>query len=505
MHEAVPARSYSSAATSVRTRFDPGALTHALWGSRTLRARLLTLFVLIELIAGAVAGVVTILKARTATSVEIAASMELAELWVNEVVLLGQRQAPAGRFLDDLASHPPLIRHVRIEVRDAGGALRQGRPATAVLAPPPAWFAALIAPPIERRVVPVMIEGKKIGTIDVVSEPNDEIGEKWEAMVVLAAAVLALSLFVIALLYVLVGRVLEPLVALARGLGELEQRRYQVRLARAGPPELAIIADHFNALAEALEATRAENHSLNRRLITAQDDERRRTALDLHDEVGPSLFGLKATAASIGSAAAALPDAAARGITSRVAELVAIIDHLQATNRGMLNRLRPMTLGQLPLKDVLAELVSERARHCPQIRFTFEAHKLDASYGDSIDLTLYRCVQESLTNAIRHAQARRVDVEIGEAIETNGAGAASLIRLTVRDDGRGIDPHAPKGLGILGMRERVECLGGTYKVGSESGRGTALYVTIPVRETANRASGMASSRLATRTVEDSLA
>jgi two-component system sensor histidine kinase UhpB len=476
MGEAVPA-----GVTPVRTGFDPGPLAHAVWERRSLGVRLLLLFVLIELMAGAVVGAVSILKARTATSVEIAASMELAELWVNEAVSTAQQQAPAQRFLDELASQLRMVRHVRIEVRDAAGALLEVRPPTAVSAPPPAWFAALIAPPIERRVVPVIIAGKRIGTVDVVSEPNDEIGEKWEAMVVFAAADLALTLVVIAILYVLVGRVLAPLTALARGLGELEQRRYQVRLARSGPPELAIIADRFNALAEALEATRAENHSLNRRLITAQDDERRRTALDLHDEVGPSLFGLKATAASIGSAVVALPDAAARGISARVAELVAIIDHLQATNRGMLNRLRPMALGQLPLQDVLAELVSERARHSPQICFTFKAHGLDPSYGDSIDLTLYRCVQESLTNAIRHAQACHVDVEVAEAAPTNGAGAAPLIRLTVRDDGRGIDPDAPRGRGILGMQERVECLGGTYEVGSESGRGTSLCVTIPLR------------------------
>src|SRR5262249_11777961 len=163
----------------------------------------------------------------------------------------------------------------------------------------------------------------------------------------------------------------------------------------------AAIADRFNALAEALEATRAENQSLSGRLITAQDDERRRTALDLHDEVGPSLFGLKANAASIAKAADALPGEAAQAIKARGNDLLAIIDHLQTINRGMLNRLRPMALGQLPLHDVLSELVAERGRQFPHIRFMFTARKLDRSYGEPVDLTLYRCVQESLTNAIR--------------------------------------------------------------------------------------------------------
>src|SRR5207253_2475834 len=97
----------------------------------------------------------------------------------------------------------------------------------------------------------------------------------------------------IAMLFILFGRVLDPLKGLVRGLSDLEQRHYRVRLPRPKARELATIADRFNALAEALGAARAENVSLSRRLVTAQDDERRRTALELHDEVGPCLFGLK--------------------------------------------------------------------------------------------------------------------------------------------------------------------------------------------------------------------
>jgi two-component system sensor histidine kinase UhpB len=288
--------------------------------------------------------------------------------------------------------------------------------------------------------------------------------------------------------------VLKPLTALAAGLAELEHRRYRVRLERPQPAELAIITDRFNALAEALEATLAENQSLNRRLITAQDDERRRTALDLHDEVGPSLFGLKAHAASMAKLAEALPEGAAAEMKERVRDLNAIIDHLQAINRGMLNRLRPMSLGQLPLADVLSELVSGRAREYPQIRFSFAAEGIERSYGDSIDLTLYRCIQESLTNVIRHAEATSVDVRIEAA---SGPAAEAVVMLTVQDDGRGIDPLAPKGLGSLGMKERVEGLGGDYALESERGRGTSLRVVIPLRAKENDARNTAASKTTT--------
>src|SRR5262249_32112576 len=140
--------------------------TRAYRRERTLRRQLLSLFILIELVAAAVAGAVTIFNARSATRVEIAASMELAELWVQEAVLLAQREAPADRFLADLSSQLRRVRHVRIEVKDAAGGLLEVRPAAVVpapgepsawlmslvSAPAPGWFAALIEPPTERRV-----------------------------------------------------------------------------------------------------------------------------------------------------------------------------------------------------------------------------------------------------------------------------------------------------------------------------------------------------------------
>jgi two-component system, NarL family, sensor histidine kinase UhpB len=464
-------------------------LAQALWQRRSLRVQLVIIFIVIDFIAALVAGSVTILKARTSTRVEIAASMELAELLVGEAVTLMQQEVPAERFLSDLSSQLRLVRHVRIGVKDAAGnplAVRPPGGAADALrsderTPAPAWFAALIATPIESRNVPVIINGAPIGSVEIVSEPKDEIAEVWETTIALAAVALLLNLAMIGFLYVLFGRVLDPLTGLASGLADLERARYQVRLPRPDPQELAAITDRFNALAEALEAARAENLSLNHRIITAQDDERRRTALDLHDEVGPSLFGLKANAASIATAVGELPEDAGRNIKERVRDMLAIIEHVQTINRSLLNRLRPMALGHVPLRDILAELVRERAQQHPQIAFSFTAETLDRSYGDSVDLTVYRCIQESLTNAIRHAQAKHIGIDLGEADQES----AAQLKLTVRDDGLGIDPGTPIGFGISGMQERVQALGGEYTVEGASGRGTCVQIVIPLRQGQN--------------------
>ena len=307
--------------------------------------------------------------------------MELAQLLVSEAVSLVQQEVPAEKFLADLSSPLRLVRHVRIVVKDTAGALLPMRPLVSGSnsAPDvrvPHWFAALIAPPTATLAVPVIVNDQRIGTVEIVAEPRDEIAEAWGNTVALGIVASVVNLAVVIILYVLFGRVLDPLTGVAHGLAHLERRNYRVRLPPPKAQELAAITEGFNALAQALDAVRTENEALNHRLITAQDDERKRTALELHDEVGPSLFGHKANAGSIASAVAGLPDAVGGKLKVLVRDSLAIIEHLQVINRSMLNRLRPMALGHVPLRDILSELVQDRARQQPQTAFTFSADGL---------------------------------------------------------------------------------------------------------------------------------
>jgi two-component system sensor histidine kinase UhpB len=463
------------------------SLIDAVWRRRSVRAQTLITFVAIGFTAVLIAGIVTIVQARKSTRVEIAASLRMAEILVGETAELLQRplpqqQLPAEEFLTNLPAQLRFVRHLRVSVRDAAGLPVTGRAADArgdERPPAPAWFAALIAPPVVTREVPVVVKGERVGSVLLAGEPADEIAEVWENSLDFLAVCLVVGLVAIAVLYVLLGRVLDPLTGLSVGLADLEHRNYRVRLGRPNAPELAAIIDRFNALAEALDAVRGENATLNRRLITAQDDERRRTALELHDEVGPLLFGLKAHAGSIANAAAnaasAGPEAGSR-LRERAGDMLAIVEQLQAVNRSMLNRLRPMALGHVPLGDLLSGIVRERAREHAGIAFHITAGALRPSYGDSIDLTIYRCVQEGLTNAIRHARATTVAVEIGEADDPQDG--TRRIDLAVRDDGCGMAGAVQFGRGLLGMQERVHALGGECSLERRDG-GTVLRVAIP--------------------------
>jgi len=464
-----------------------GAWVARRWRWYSIRSQLLIIVLAIEVVAALVAGGITILKARTSTRVEIEASTRLAELFVTEAVQAAPTNVPPQRVLESLPLQLRFLRHVRISVRDAADvpvshveALgRPDAPLRGERPPAPAWFQALIAPPIERHIVPVTAEGQRIGSVLIVSEPGDEIAEVWENTVALAWLTLAVNAAIIGVLYVLFGRALAPLTGLVRGLTELERRNYGVRVPAPKTREFIAMAARFNALAQALASARAENIKLGQRLITAQDDERRHTALELHDEVGPSLFGLKATATSIATAVGETTDPVRHKIGERIRDMLAIIEHLQVINRSLLNRLRPMALGHVPLHDLVAQTVRDRAREHEQIAFSFSAAPLAASYGDTTDLTIYRCVQESLTNAIRHAQAKNVTVKLDETRLQSGGTAPDRITLTVEDDGRGIASDVRHGFGLTGMQERVRALGGEFALVPRPGGGTIVHVTIP--------------------------
>src|SRR4051812_20742283 len=362
-----PAAPVSVAVTAPRPRV---ALGDVLWRRRSVRGQLLITILLIDLIAAIAACGVIIVQTRNSVQVEVASSMKLADLLVQESIQM-QQDVPPERILPNLPLQLRFLRHVRIAVHDLAGnvvtlneAADSGRADDRTA---PAWFVALMAVPAENHAFPVEVKGRRIGSVIVTGEPKDEIAEAWDHTAALALIALTLNAAGIGLLYLLFGRVLEPVARLAAGLADLERRHYEVRLPPPEASEFAAITARFNALAEALHGLQAENRTLNRRLITVQDDERRNIALELHDEGGPSLFGLKAMASSAMASVGKTGDAA----KNRLAEMLTLIEHMQATNRNLLNRLRPMALGHVPLENMLSELIRERGRQHPELTFSF--------------------------------------------------------------------------------------------------------------------------------------
>lgn len=478
-------------------------LSRLLWYDRSIRWQVLATFLVITLVAAIAAAVLVVYNAQRATEHEVVASIEVAERFVQAAVEQIAGEAPGPHLLETLPLRVSPIRHVRIYITDA-----EGHPVS-LLSPEseqteprpdavevPRWFSALVQVGDRSRTIPV-VSGKphveQVGTVVVAGEASDEIAEVWEDMSDLAVLTFIVILAMFAILYVVLGSVLNPLSTLATGLGELEQGRFRHRLPPPKLRELAEIVRRFNALAGSLDAAKADNAQLNRRLITAQDDERRQIAMELHDELGPCLFGMKANVLSLRRLTKDLPADVAERVNERVSTLVEINDTIQMLNRQLLKRVRPMALGHVSLTWAITDLVADFERHAPDCTFVLDIGNLAHSYGDCIDLTVYRCVQESLTNAVRHAKAKTITIGIEEQVAVlpySGAFSASYaLQLSAADDGLGIAPGAPPGLGLAGMEERVRALGGTFTISSEPGKGTRLSSTIPLEEMECRTAG----------------
>ncbi|MGA7544488.1 MAG: ATP-binding protein [Methyloceanibacter sp.] len=460
-------------------------LRQKLWYDRPVRTQLLVAVGAINLLAAIAAGGVSILNTRTATRVEIEASLEVAQRFVAATT----KDLAAQGKLDQLDEVLPLqlkhLRHVRILVMDTMGQLTVVSPQRdSDIAPTPTaprWFAALVRPKLVGRAVRVVgVEGTN--PVVIVGEPADEIAEAWRDFSSLALVWLGLEAIILAALYVVLGRVLDPLAHLSRGMLNLEDGHYATRLRAPKVKELAFITTRFNTLAGALDTARDENGRLYRQLISVQEEERREIANELHDEAGPCLFGITANASSVKNLADQLADGRKGEISQRVGEILSIAERLKLMNRALLKKLRPGSLGRVGLAELLDELIAGFERRHPDTKITHSVRALAATYGEAIDLTLYRCVQEAIINAIRHGKASNITVDLAEDIAPRAVGAkpTATVRLSIRDDGNGMAKGTPKGFGLSTMTERVHSLGGSCAIESAPAKGTTLHVEIPV-------------------------
>ena len=462
-----------------------------LWYDRPVRTQLLVAVGLINLLAAVVAVSVSILNTRTATRVEIEASLEIAQRFVNATI---KDVAAQGHF-DQLEQLLPLqlkhLRHVRIMFMDASGQLTVVSPVDESAKPrAPGWFAALVRPRLVGRAVRV-VSAQGANPVVIVGEPADEIAEAWQDFYSLAIVWLTLDALILVVLYIVLGRVLDPLQSLSRGMARLGDGHYATRLPMAKVKELAVLTGRFNTLAEALDVAREENSGLYRQLISVQEEERREIANELHDEAGPCLFGITANASSIQTIADQMPNPRTAEIGHRVGEILGIVERLKLMNRALLKKLRPGSHGRIGLAELIDELIAGFERRHPGTKILYSAGRLAKSYGEPIDLTLYRCIQEGITNAIRHGWARNLTIDLVEESGHRRDGAKrqqAVLRLTISDDGKGIDSGTPKGFGLTTMTERVKSLRGTCVIDSARDKGTAIRIEIPVqREKTERA------------------
>ena len=265
-----------------------------------------------------------------------------------------------------------------------------------------------------------------------------------------------------------IDEVPEMLLAFAIGMGWFALRRRQEL-----KTEIALRRDAQGQAFDLLE----QNRKLTQRLMMLQDEERLAIARDLHDELGQNLTAIKVEATSLGNLTAAQLSEIHAGAT-RIAQTA---DQVYNVVRSMLRRLRPATLDSLGLAATLRELV-ESWQYRKDLSTSFKVEGAVDELGESININLYRIVQEALTNISKHANAQTVNVNLRQyQISSQSGRTKSWIRLLIQDDGIGM-PASDQifGLGVLGMRERVQALGGQFEIDSGAYQGARITITIPV-------------------------
>jgi len=215
---------------------------------------------------------------------------------------------------------------------------------------------------------------------------------------------------------------------------------------------------------------------LGRRLLKAQEEERSRIALELHDDVSQQAVALAIDLQRINDSPPGTTQEIVRDAQKRVKSLLKSVHDLS-------HRLHPANLRLVGLLGALGQLQRDLSR--PGIKITVASENVARVLPDDIALCLFRIAQEGMQNAIKHSGARTIRMRL--------KGDNELIALAIIDDGAGFDVGAAagKGLGLISMYERAESVGGTLKVVSRKGAGTRLEVTVPFRTSQHRATSIA--------------
>jgi len=342
----------------------------------------------------------------------------------------------------------------------------------------PPWFTRLMSPAAAKYTFSLPGDME----LSVEANASRSILDAWDDLSRLFGLAAFMLIIVNVIAFWLVDRALAPFPVITDGLDRIQKGDLSFRLPPLAGVEAQAIGAAFNRMAQAVEdkvqaekkAQEAETRLDERRemaLLVEQrvEEERRLIAHELHDEFGQSVTAIRSLAVAIAAQGGARDPATAEAASLISEEAARLYDAMH----GLIPRLMPLSLDTIGLADTLENLVRDWQRRNPHVRLSLE-HDLAAPLGPSVTLAIYRVVQEGLINALRHAQASRVAIQV--------QADASKVAVTVADDGVGMPAQGmqPGRFGLRGLSERVAHLGGLFEVGASAPHGVRLSARIPL-------------------------
>jgi two-component system sensor histidine kinase UhpB len=261
----------------------------------------------------------------------------------------------------------------------------------------------------------------------------------------------------------LLRRSFGPLAGVVTRMESVDLLQPRERLAVVGGQETRAVISGLNQMLARLEEERSES---SRRTLAALEGERARIARELHDEIGQRLTGLLL---QLGNLAPDAPAAMRRRVNELQEDTRTTLDEVGA----LAWQLRPGILDDLGLVRALEALV-ESCEDRGDLRVTCSLPAALPPLGSEAELAVYRIVQEAMTNALRHAQARRVDLTV--------ASGHDRLTVSVADDGQGLRQRPTGGAGVRGMRERALSIGAALAIEPAAPSGVAVTLALPLHE-----------------------
>jgi len=259
----------------------------------------------------------------------------------------------------------------------------------------------------------------------------------------------------------------------------MEKGDLTTRLPAFKLPEFDRIGHSLNRMAESLAAERQleENRQLTQLIQMHIEDERRSLARELHDELGQYVTAIKTFAVAIANKTKEKsPD-----ISSNAKVIVSAANQIYDGMHNIVRKLRPGVLDNLGLSETIRDAVNYWQNLHPEISINLNLEGNLDELGETLNINIYRIVQEAINNALKHAQANIIDIKLAVLADMGNTDAGN-IALTIKDNGVGMNivtVDQTQHFGLLGIRERVQGFHGTFNLVSELNQGTTLYINIP--------------------------
>lgn len=422
-------------------------------------------------------GTIAILQARNAVEKEVDSSINLAV----QLITFGFSQVSPqrGAETDWLPQFNALkeTRHLSIQLKMPSGEIIRVAHKSQQLHhqdTPPQWFIKLVEgkhPKAEHLIT--TLGGKQL-TLIIQANPLDEITEVWEESLGFFSTVFLLTLFTFLAVNLAFNKALKSIAVIVDALKVIETGQYQQKLPDFSIQEYDNIAKAINHMTGELDAGQQENRALTQHSLAIQEDERQRLSQELHDELGQSLTAIKVMAAT----AERSQTGGRADIKSTTDAIISVCDHLMTVVRSMMHQLHPLVLTELGLKATMEDLLNHWATRNPALKLTIDCPDEVDALDPKITIQVFRIVQECLTNIVRHAQANEAMISL-EIVQSSAREKA--LRLHVADDGQGCAAEMIKtGFGLLGMRERVNSLGGELTIQTGPQQGMSITASIPL-------------------------